>query len=114
MIVRMTQNIFVCDICGNEMSSSHYHIPAEMKEANEIKFVHMECCSAEEIKKHLLSYSQNQIRFYHDIIDLVSDTNMKNIKDFEMKYGDYEEVSQGIRIDRDIYIASLISELKKR
>jgi hypothetical protein len=31
-----------------------------------------------------------------------------------MKYGDYEEVSQGIRIDRDAYIASLISELKKR
>jgi len=114
MIERMTQNMFVCDICGSDMSSSHYHIPAEMKEANEIMFVHMECCSAEEIKKNLLSYAQNQIRFYHDIIDLVNDTNIKNIKDFEMKYGDYEEVSQGIRIDRDAYIASLISELKKR
>jgi transcription elongation factor Elf1 len=114
MIVIMTQNMFVCDICGNEMSSSHYHLPAEIKEANKIKFVHMECCSDEEIKKNLLSYAQDQIRFYHDIIDLVNDTNMKNIKDFEMKYGNYEEVSQGIRIDRDTYIASLISELKKR
>jgi len=85
-----------------------------MKGANEIKFVHMECCSAEVIKNNLLSYAQNQIRFYHDIIDLVSDTNMKNIKDFEMKYDDYEEVSQGISIDHDTYIASLISELKKR
>lgn len=37
MKVRMTQNMFVCDICGNEMSSSHYHLPAETKEANEIK-----------------------------------------------------------------------------
>lgn len=45
--------------------------------------------------------------------DGVNDTNMKNIKDFEMKYGDYDEVSQGIRIDRDTYIAGLISELKK-
>jgi len=31
-----------------------------------------------------------------------------------MKYGNYEELSQGTRIDRDTYIASLISELKKR
>ena len=51
MIVRMIQSISVCDICGNEMSSSHYHLPAEIKEANKIKFVHMECCSADEIKK---------------------------------------------------------------
>ncbi|PWU81512.1 MAG: hypothetical protein DLM72_06600 [Candidatus Nitrosopolaris wilkensis] len=114
MIVRMIQSISVCDICGNEMSSSHYHLPAEIKEANKIKFVHMECCSADEIKKNLLSYAQNQIRFYHDIVDLVNDTNMKKIKDFEMKYGMYEEVSQGILIDRDTYIAGLISELKKR
>jgi hypothetical protein len=53
----------------------------------------MECCSAEEIKKNLLSYAQNQIRFYHDITDLVNDTNIKNIKDFEMKYGNYETYS---------------------
>src|SRR5712692_10964391 len=103
----------VCDICSNSMSISHYHLPAEIKEPNRVNFVHMECCSAQEIKKNLLTYAQNQIRFYHDIIDLVNDTNIKNIKDFEMKYGDYEEVSQGIRIDRDTYIASLISELKK-
>jgi hypothetical protein len=38
---------------------------------------------------------------------------MKKIKDFETKYGMYEEVSQGILIDRDTYIAGLISELKK-
>ena len=87
---------------------------AEIKEANKIKFVHMECCSADEIKRNLLSYAQNQIRFYHDIIDLVNDTNMKKIKDFETKYGIYEEVSQSVGIDRDTYIAGLISELKKR
>jgi hypothetical protein len=74
----------------------------------------MECCSADEIKRNLLSYAQNQIRFYHDIIDLVNDTNMKKIKDFETKYGIYEEVSQSVGIDRDTYIAGLISELKKR
>lgn len=74
----------------------------------------MECCSAEEIKrKNLLPYAQNQVRFYHDIINLVNDTNVRNIKDFEIEYGDYETVSQGNRIDRDTYVANLISELKK-
>ena len=110
----MTQNMFVCDICSNSMSTSRYHLPAEIKEPNKINFVHMECCSAHEIKKNLLTYAQNQIKYYQDIIDLIKNTDMKKIRDFEMKYGDYEEVSQGIRIDRDTYIASLISELKKR
>lgn len=73
----------------------------------------MECCSAHEIKKNLLTYAQNQIKYYQDIIDLIKNTDMKKIRDFEMKYGMYEEVSQGIPIDRETYVAGLISELKK-
>ena len=72
----------------------------------------MECCSAHEIKKNLLTYAQNQIKYYQDIIDLIKNTDMKKIRDFEMKYGMYE-VSQGIPIDRETYVAGLISELKK-
>jgi hypothetical protein len=104
----------VCDICGNAMSTSHYHLPAEIKESNKINFVHIECCSSQEIKKNLLIYAQNQIRYYQDIIDLVKDTDLNKIRDFEVKYGMYDEVSQGIPIDRDTYLAGLISELKKR
>lgn len=101
-------------MCGDAMSTSHYHLPAQIKELNKVNFVHMECCSAQEIKKNLLTYAQNQIRYYQDIIDLVKDSDMKKIRDFEMKYGMYEEVSQGIPIDRETYVAGLISELKKR
>jgi hypothetical protein len=61
-----------------------------------------------------LTYAQNQIKYYQDIIDLVNNTDMKKIRDFEMKYGMYEEISQGIPIDRETYVAGLISELKKR
>ncbi|MGB7955514.1 MAG: hypothetical protein WCF23_16175 [Candidatus Nitrosopolaris sp.] len=57
---------------------------------------------------------KNQIRFYHDIIDLVNDINMKKIRDFDTKYGIFEEVSEDILMDRDTYIAGLISKLKKR
>ena len=65
-------------------------------------------------KKNLLTYAENQIKYYQDIIDLVKNTDMNKIRDFEMKYGMYEEVSQGIPIDRETYVAGLISELKKR
>jgi hypothetical protein len=104
----------VCDICSNSMSTSRYHLPAEIKESNRVNFVHMECCSAQEIKKNLMSYAQNQIKYYQDIIDLIKNTDMNKIRDFEMKYGMYEEVSQGIPIDRETYVAGMISELKKR
>ena len=104
----------ICEICGNQMTSSHYHLAAEIKEANKIKFAHMECCSAEDIKQNLLSYAENQIRLYQDVIDLVKDTSLEKINDFEMKYGTYEEISQGIQIDRDLSTSALISELKRR
>jgi hypothetical protein len=104
----------VCDTCGTEISKSHYHIPAELKEENRIKFVHMECCSAEEIKRNLLSYAENQIRLYQDIVDLIKDTNMHKIRNFETKYGVYEEILQGVNPDHDLYISALISDLKRR
>lgn len=105
-----------CEICGKDLSTSHYHLPAEIKQDynNKIKFVHMECCSAEEIKKNLLLYAQNQASLYNDIIDLVKNTTLDKIKDHEKKYGTYEEISQGIQIDRDHMSSALISELKSK
>ena len=37
MIVIMTQDMFICDICRNEICSTRYHMPAEIKEANKLK-----------------------------------------------------------------------------
>ena len=104
----------ICEICGNKLSTSHYHLPAEIKEADKIKFVHMECCSTESIKRNLLSYAENQIKFYQDIIRLVNNASIEEIKNIETKYGIYEEISQGIQIDRDLYVSALISELKRK
>lgn len=107
-------NMSVCDTCGTEISKSHYHIPAELKEVDKVKFVHMECCSADEIKRNLLSYAENQIRLYQDIVDLIKDTNMHKIRNFETKYGVYEEILQGVNPDHDLYTSALISDLKRR
>jgi|SRR5918993_5418250 galactitol-specific phosphotransferase system IIB component len=107
----------VCEVCGNRLSSSYYHLPAEIKEEtknHKIKFVHMECCSVEQIKQNLLSYAENQVALYHDIINLVKDTSLKKIKDIQDKYGTYDEISQDIQIDRDLMISALISELKRK
>jgi hypothetical protein len=90
----------------------YYYLAAEIKESNKIKFIHMECCSAESIKRNLLSYAENQINFYQDIIHLVNDTSLEEINNIETKYGTYGEISQGIQIDRDRYVSALISELK--
>lgn len=111
---RKKQNMSICDTCGTEISKSHYRIPAELKEVDRTKFVHMECCSAEEIKRSLLSYAENQIRLYQDVVDLIKDTNMHKIRNFETKYGVYEEILQGVNPDHDLYTSALISGLKRR
>ena len=106
----------VCEVCGNKLDSSYYHLPAEIKDSrnNRIKFVHMECCSGEQIKQNLLSYAESQVALYHDIINLVKDTSLEKIKDIQDKYGTYDEISQDIQIDRDLMISALISELERK
>ncbi|PWU81076.1 MAG: hypothetical protein DLM72_08855 [Candidatus Nitrosopolaris wilkensis] len=96
------------------MSNSQYLLPAELKAANGIKFAHMECCSAEELKQSLFSQAQHQIRFYQDVIELVNNASLDKIKNIEMKYGTYDEVSQGIHTDRELMASALIFELKKK
>lgn len=103
-----------CEICGNTITSSHYHLPAEIRERNMIKFAHMECCSTEEIKQNLIVQAQNQVRFYHDVIDLLNNISLEKIRDFETKYGTYDEIRQGPYIDHNVMISALISELKKK
>lgn len=104
-----------CEICGKDLSTSHYHLPAEIREENnKIKFVHMECCSDDKIKENLLLYAQNQVTLYHDIIDLVRNATSHKIHEHEKKYGTYEEISQGIQLDRELMLSALISELKSK
>jgi hypothetical protein len=107
--------MLLCDICGKEMDTSHYHLPAEIKgKDGKIKFVHMECCSAEEIKKNLMLYAQNQVELYHDIMELTRNTTLNEIEKYEEKYGSYEEILQGIQSDHDLMLSALISELRNK
>jgi hypothetical protein len=55
---------------------------------------------------------QTQIRFYKDVIDLAN--SLEKIRDMEIKYGTYDEVSQSIQTDREIMTSALISELKRK
>lgn len=103
-----------CEICGNGLAGSHYHLPAEIRERNAIKFAHMECCSTEEIKQNIILQAQNQVRFYQDVIDLLNNISLEKIRDFETKYGTYDEIRQGSYIDHNVMISALISELKKK
>ncbi len=103
-----------CDICGNRMVVSHYHLPAEIKEENRIKFAHLECCSEAALKQNLLVHARNQIKLYQDVIELINNISLEKIRAFEEKYGSYEEISQGTHIDHHVMISALISELKRK
>lgn len=96
------------------MENSHYHIPAEIRDRSKIRFAHMECCSVEEIKQNIIEHAQKQINIFQDLVELVNNLSTEKIKDFETKYGTYEEIRQGAYIDRDVTIAALISELKRK
>jgi len=47
-------------------------------------------------------------------MSVLRNATVEKIIDLEMKYGTYEEISQGIQIDHNLYRSALISELKRR
>ena len=103
-----------CEICSNIITDSNYHLPAEIKDRNKVKFAHMECCSIEELKRILSTSAQSQIKLYQDTIELVSNISLEKIRDFEMKYGTYAEINQGPHIDHCVMISALVSELRMK
>jgi transcription elongation factor Elf1 len=104
-------DLCICEICGRKNSSQ---LMAEIRDPEEIKFAHMECCSIEQLKQCLLLESESQLKFYQDAIDLVDNLDQNRVRDFETKYGTFDELSQYQPIDRELIISALISELKKR
>lgn len=66
--------------------SLHYYLPAEIKETNKIKFVHMECCSDEEIK--IIFSCRQKIKSGCITMSWMwsENTTIVKIKDLEMKY----------------------------
>ena len=62
----------------------------------------------------LLSESENQLKFYQDAINLANSLDKNRLKDFETKYGTFDELSQSGPIDRELMISAVVYELKKR
>jgi hypothetical protein len=109
-MTEVNDDICICEICGRKTRSE---LMAEIKDIEEIRFAHMGCCSTEQLKQCILSESENQLKFYQDAINLANNPDQNRIRDFEIKYGTLDELSQYSPLDRELMISALVSELKK-
>ncbi len=103
-----------CTICGKDVEATRYLDVIEIEAKGSSKLGHIECCPTNSLLRYLEVKSQNELEFFHGTLELAKEPSQSRIKNFERKYGTYEEISQSTRLDSWLTVLAVIAELKKR
>jgi hypothetical protein len=105
--------MYECEECLGEEGSSRYHFPM-IDQTGKQKILHLECCSRESLLKLLHRRVENELMFYNDVKELANNPTSNFILKFEQKYGTFDEVKDGLQIDRFKEILAMIDQIKNK
>ena len=74
--------------------------------------LHLECCPKENLIKLLHEKVESEKMFFDEALILSENLSAENIEKFEKKFGTYEEIKQGIKIDKLVEILAIVDQLK--
>lgn len=81
---------------------------------NQMGFAHLHCATTEELKHCILEIAKREKSFYDDLMKVASDFEIDKIREFERKYGDFDEAMDYTPSDPQLMVAALLHELKKK
>jgi hypothetical protein len=102
-----------CIICGNELSLSEMK-SVLLKKDDCTRFVHITCATSDELKKCIIDIATQEKEYYEDLMKISPEFKVESIRQFEEKYGTFNELSDYAPSDSEILIAALLHELQKR
>ena len=102
-----------CIICGKELSLSEMK-SVLVKKGDCSQFIHMTCATNDELKKCIIEIAIQEKEYYEDLMKITPDFKVGSIRQFEEKYGTFNELSDYTPSDSEIVIAALLHELQKR
>jgi hypothetical protein len=109
----MPEDSATCFICGNELSLSELK-SVLLKKSDCTGFVHITCATSDDLKQCIIDIAREEKEYYEDLIKISPEFKVEAIRQFEEKYGTFDELSDYAPSDSEILIASLLHELQKR
>ena len=109
----MPRNFATCIVCGNEMSLSEMK-SVLLKKGDRTGFAHISCATSDELKKCIIEIARREKEYYEDLMKITPDFKEESIRQFEEKYGAFDEISDHTPSDSEIPIAALLHELQKK
>jgi len=104
--------MYECEECHGDSNHSKYHIPIVDESEGKKVMIHLECCPKENLIRLLHEKVESEKMFYADALNLAESLSSENIKKFERKYGTYDEIKGGIKIDKLMEILAIVDQLK--
>jgi len=77
-------------------------------------FAHIACTETDELKKCIIEIARQEKEYYEDLMKISPEFKEESIRQFEEKYGTFNEVSDYAPSDSEILIIALLHELQKR
>jgi len=105
--------MYECEECQGEEGNSKYDFPI-IDQTGKQKILHLECCSKENLLKLLHRRVETELMFYNDVKELVNNPTFNVILKFEQKYGTFDEVKDGIQIDRFKEVLAMLDQIKNK
>jgi hypothetical protein len=102
-----------CIICGKEVSLSEMK-SVLLKKGDCTGFVHIACATSDELKKSIIEIAGQEKEYCEDLMKISPEFEVESIRQFEEKYGTFNELSDYAPSDPEILIAALLHELQKR
>ena len=109
----MPEDFATCIICGKELSLSEIK-SVLLKKGDCTRFVHITCAMSEELKKCIIDIATQEKEYYEDLMKISPEFKEESIRQFEEKYGTFNELSDYAPSDSEILIAALLHQLQKR
>ncbi len=104
--------MYECEQCHGDSDHSKYHIPIVDESKGKKVMLHLECCPKENLIKLLHEKVESEKMFFDEALNLSENLSAENIEKFEKKFGTYEEINQGIKIDKLVEILAIVDQLK--
>ena len=104
--------MYECEECQGDSNHSKYHIPIVDESEGKKVLLHLECCPKENLIKLLREKVESEKMFFDEALNLAKNMSAENIERFEKKFGTYEEIKQGIKIDKLVEILAIVDQLK--
>jgi hypothetical protein len=109
----MPRDSATCIICGNELSPSEMK-SVLLKKDDYTGFVHITCATSDELKKYIIEIARQEKEYCEDLMKISPEFKVESVRQFEEKYGTFNELSDYAPSDPEILIATLLHELQKR